>query len=183
MLIKVFTFSVHRQLWRMTKNVAAQHEGSLKSVHHFSFLQQIQQRLNHGLSLRCKNLSGTTDPGICLRTNSSWSREVESISTLKIKSDKILVPKESTASLQNKQGELYGRIVESFPPGIEMAFAYGSGAFQQNNSLDQSKNMLDFIFVVNKPKLWHEQNLKVHPHHYSFLKRLGPRTVYRMQDK
>ncbi|GFR80388.1 phosphatidate cytidylyltransferase, mitochondrial [Elysia marginata] len=93
------------------------------------------------------------------------------------------VSKETAVAQLNKQRELYSRIVEAFPPGIEMAFAYGSGAFQQNNSLDQSKNMLDFIFVVNKPKLWHHQNLKRHPHHYSFLKRLGPHTVARIQER
>jgi hypothetical protein len=33
--------------------------------------------------------------------------------------------------------------------GMEMAFAYGSGVFQQEGHVDMSKNMLDYIFVVD----------------------------------
>uniref|UniRef100_A0A0B6ZZU2 Phosphatidate cytidylyltransferase, mitochondrial n=2 Tax=Arion vulgaris TaxID=1028688 RepID=A0A0B6ZZU2_9EUPU len=84
---------------------------------------------------------------------------------------------------QSPQRILYNRIVESFPEGIQLAFAYGSGAIQQQNSLDSSKNMLDFIFVVDKPKKWHRLNIEKHPHHYSFLKHFGSNSVTRIQER
>ncbi|CAL1534592.1 unnamed protein product [Lymnaea stagnalis] len=80
------------------------------------------------------------------------------------------------------QKVLYNNIVEDFPEGIQMAFAYGSGVFQPY-SLQETGNMLDFIFVVDKPKKWHSQNLERHPHHYSFLKKFGPHTVARIQER
>lgn len=81
------------------------------------------------------------------------------------------------------QKVLYNNIVEDFPEGIQMAFAYGSGVFQQNNSFQETGNMLDFIFVVDKPKKWHSQNLERHSHHYSFLKKFGPHTIARIQER
>ncbi|CAL1548510.1 unnamed protein product [Lymnaea stagnalis] len=81
------------------------------------------------------------------------------------------------------QKQLYNNIVEDFPEGIQMAFAYGSGVFQQHNSLEKTRNMLDFIFVVDKPKKWHSQNLEKHSHHYSFLKKFGPHTIARIQER
>ncbi|XP_005095408.1 phosphatidate cytidylyltransferase, mitochondrial [Aplysia californica] len=84
---------------------------------------------------------------------------------------------------ENPQRSLYRDIVHEFPDGIQMAFAYGSGAIQQGNANDKSKNMLDFIFVVDKPRRWHRINLERHPHHYSFLKHFGPRTITRIQER
>lgn len=83
---------------------------------------------------------------------------------------------------QSEQAEMYRGIIESFPDGIQMAFAYGSGAFQQDNSKETSKNMLDFIFVVDKPRRWHRENLDKHPLHYSFLKYFGPRHISKFQE-
>ncbi|KAK0047012.1 phosphatidate cytidylyltransferase mitochondrial [Biomphalaria pfeifferi] len=90
-----------------------------------------------------------------------------------------------TSSSKDKdfQKELYNKIVDSFPEGIQMAFAYGSGVIKQQNSADISKNMLDFIFVVDKPMKWHRLNLERHPNHYSFLRRLGPQTITRIQER
>ena len=51
--------------------------------------------------------------------------------------------------------------------------AYGSGVFQQDNSLDMRNNMTDFIIGVNNSLQWHEDNLRRHPGHYSSLARLG----------
>ena len=65
------------------------------------------------------------------------------------------------SSLVRKEN-VHERIVTSFPmEGMEMAFAYGSGVFQQEGHVDMSKNMLDYIFVVDNPKKWHQQNIKV----------------------
>jgi len=83
---------------------------------------------------------------------------------------------------QSEQAEMYRGIIESFPDGIQMAFAYGSGAFQQDNSKETSKNMLDFIFVVDKPRRWHRENLDKHPSHYSLLKYFGPRHISKFQE-
>eukprot|EP00879_Flechtneria_rotunda_P009206 GHRR01009639.1.p1 GENE.GHRR01009639.1~~GHRR01009639.1.p1 ORF type:complete len:335 (+),score=134.93 GHRR01009639.1:217-1221(+) len=74
-------------------------------------------------------------------------------------------------------------VKRNFPP-IEYGFAYGSGAFKQPGLYEHnaaagsaSGPMLDFIFVVDDPQAWHEQNLQGNRHHYSFLKWFGPRTV------
>lgn len=95
---------------------------------------------------------------------------------------KLLVEVSSVVD-HNPQQSLYTQIVEAFPEGIQLAFAYGSGAIQQQNNSDVSKNMLDFIFVVDKPRRWHRLNLEKHPHHYSFLKYFGPDTITRIQDR
>lgn len=83
----------------------------------------------------------------------------------------------------SKQKDIYTEIVSSFPEGIQMAFAYGSGAFQQANAPDKNKNVLDFILVVDRPRKWHRLNLDKHPHHYSFLKHFGPHTIARVQER
>lgn len=41
-------------------------------------------------------------------------------------------------------------------------------------SLPLDKLMLDLIFVVSDTKTWHQENLKLNPNHYSFLRILGP---------
>lgn len=76
----------------------------------------------------------------------------------------------------------YHRVLESFPDGIQMAFAYGSGVYQQVGHLDMSQNMLDFIIVVDDPLAWHRENLKRNSCHYSFCKYTGCRGVAYMQD-
>ncbi|KAL4237379.1 Phosphatidate cytidylyltransferase [Mactra antiquata] len=77
--------------------------------------------------------------------------------------------------------DVFQRVLSSFPNGIQMAFAYGSGVFQQTGG-DMSQNMLDFILVVDDPKQWHRDNLEINRKHYSFLKRLGARQISRLQD-
>lgn len=62
-----------------------------------------------------------------------------------------------------------------------MAFAYGSGVFQQTGH-DMSKNMLDFIMVVDNPDDWHGENIERNSKHYSFLKHLGPKAVSKIQN-
>ncbi|EFN57826.1 hypothetical protein CHLNCDRAFT_48669 [Chlorella variabilis] len=43
--------------------------------------------------------------------------------------------------------------------------------------------MLDFIFAVEDPVAWHEENLRRHPHHYSFLGWLGPAALTAVADR
>jgi len=64
--------------------------------------------------------------------------------------------------------------ISQFPKGIECAFAYGSGVFQQADNNPAKENMVDFIFVVNDPASWHHSNLEKHPSHYSFIRHFGP---------
>lgn len=73
-------------------------------------------------------------------------------------------------------------ILSDFPPGISLAFAYGSGIFQQKGNVS-SKNMLDFVFVLENSHRWHEDNLKLHSKHYSIVGRFGSNAVVSLQDK
>ncbi|XP_060073246.1 phosphatidate cytidylyltransferase, mitochondrial-like [Ylistrum balloti] len=77
---------------------------------------------------------------------------------------------------------IYQKIVTSFPSGMQMAFAYGSGVFKQQGQTETSQKMMDFIFVVNDPVSWHRQNLKENAHHYSFLRRYGPGVISAIQE-
>ncbi|KAK2149770.1 hypothetical protein LSH36_437g03026 [Paralvinella palmiformis] len=78
---------------------------------------------------------------------------------------------------------IYRQILSSFPQRyLRMVFAYGSGVFQQKGHQDMSKNMLDFVFVVDKPAQWHKENMIQNSSHYSALKLLGPRYIAHFQD-
>ncbi|KAK7505411.1 hypothetical protein BaRGS_00003156 [Batillaria attramentaria] len=63
-----------------------------------------------------------------------------------------------------------------------MAFAYGSGVYQQEGHPDMSHNMLDFVIVVDDAKTWHKENLKLNRHHYSFLKYTGSHSIAYLQN-
>ena len=78
---------------------------------------------------------------------------------------------------------VYHRVLTSFPKGIQMAFAYGSGVFKQKGHADRSQNMLDFIFVVDNPLAWHKANIKLNNKHYSCLKYLGPTNIAKIQEQ
>lgn len=86
-------------------------------------------------------------------------------------------------------------IMTLFPSGINHAFGYGSGVFVQNTNPDSSdkpdeNRMLDMIFSVDDPLLFHEENLKRNPTHYSaipsvlgagftaWLQDLGPKVYF-----
>ena len=46
-----------------------------------------------------------------------------------------------------------------------------------------SKNMTDFIIAVENSQQWHQNNLEVHPHHYSGLAKIsGAKKVAWLQD-
>lgn len=72
-----------------------------------------------------------------------------------------------------------GAILEQFPEGIQMAFAYGSGVFKQQGQSDTQvkKNMIDLIFVVDDSYKWHHKNIKQNKNHYSCLKYFGAKQV------
>lgn len=79
----------------------------------------------------------------------------------------------------------YGAILEQFPEGIQMAFAYGSGVFKQQGQSDTQvkKNMIDLIFVVDDSYKWHHKNIKQNKKHYSCLKYFGAKQVANIQEK
>ena len=66
---------------------------------------------------------------------------------------------------------------------MRLAFAYGSGVFHQHGHVAMSNNMLDFIFVVDNCKKWHQHNMLNNGHHYSFLKHFGHNYVSNIQNK
>ena len=67
---------------------------------------------------------------------------------------------------------------KAFPP-VQFAFAYGSAVFQQHGRA--KGKMLDLIFVVDDPTSWHQANMAYNPHHYSFMRFFGPRTIRKVQ--
>ncbi|KAK7103436.1 phosphatidate cytidylyltransferase, mitochondrial-like [Littorina saxatilis] len=82
----------------------------------------------------------------------------------------------------SSMSQLYYRILESVPEGIQMAFAYGSGVYKQAGHNSTKENMLDLIFVVDDPHAWHNQNIQRNRGHYSFLRVFGSRAVSHVQD-
>jgi translocator assembly and maintenance protein 41 len=79
---------------------------------------------------------------------------------------------------------IYQQVLSCFPrQHLRMAFAYGSGVFQQQGHKDMSKNMLDFVFVVDDPVDWHRNNMIQNYSHYSFLKLLGPEYITMFQNR
>ena len=85
--------------------------------------------------------------------------------------DKVVVRLLSTAhdiTTSVTRPDVFQRVMGRFPPGVQMAFAYGSGVFQQTGQ-DMSRNMHNFICLVDDPHTWHADNLKLNRSHYSFL--------------
>ena len=69
-------------------------------------------------------------------------------------------------------------------PQISFAFGYGSGVLkqQQDTKKSTSQNQVDVILTVNNSLKFHEENLKLNPNHYSFLRHFGVSTITRMQE-
>ena len=80
--------------------------------------------------------------------------------------------------------EFLQKILSKFPSGMSFALAYGSGIFHQKGNIS-SQNMLDFVFVLDNARKWHEDNMysKHHPHHYSAIRWFGTRALVSLQDK
>ncbi|CAM4751680.1 unnamed protein product [Rotaria magnacalcarata] len=67
---------------------------------------------------------------------------------------------------------------------IVFAFGYGSGVLKQQQDIQEStsQNQIDLIFVVNHSFKFHEENLQLNPHHYSFLRYFGVSTIAKIQE-
>lgn len=85
--------------------------------------------------------------------------------------------------------DFLNKVLERFPGKDDesrcLSLAYGSGVFDQTQSIEQSSgNMTDFIFVVENTQAWHQQNLELNPSDYSGLMRqLGPKLIADAQAK
>ncbi|XP_053233642.1 phosphatidate cytidylyltransferase, mitochondrial isoform X2 [Podarcis raffonei] len=78
----------------------------------------------------------------------------------------------------------FRRILAHFPQELSLAFAYGSGVFQQAgaSAVETGNNMLDFVFAVDDSVTWHMMNLLKNRNHYSFLKYFGPKPISNVQN-
>jgi translocator assembly and maintenance protein 41 len=67
---------------------------------------------------------------------------------------------------------------------IAFAFGYGSGVLKQQQDIKKSttQNQIDLVLAVNNSNRFHEENLKMNPYHYSFLRHFGVSTITRMQE-
>ncbi|NWJ09889.1 TAM41 protein, partial [Crypturellus undulatus] len=81
-------------------------------------------------------------------------------------------------------GVAFRRVLAHFPQELSLAFAYGSGVFQQagTSAVHSENNMLDFVFAVDDSVTWHMMNLLKNRSHYSFLKVLGPKQISNIQS-
>ncbi|XP_042240552.1 phosphatidate cytidylyltransferase, mitochondrial-like isoform X1 [Homarus americanus] len=77
----------------------------------------------------------------------------------------------------------YLRLIQRFPKGYSIAFAYGSGVFKQVGHKNVRDNMIDFILAVRDPLEWHKANMANNPKHYSALRYGGPHFVTSIQEK
>ncbi|CAF0867265.1 unnamed protein product [Adineta ricciae] len=87
--------------------------------------------------------------------------------------------------------EFSSELLANFPtngnseqPHITFAFGYGSGVLKQQQDLEKAKtqNQVDLILTVNNSFKFHEENLKLNPSHYSFLRYFGVSTITRIQE-
>lgn len=86
--------------------------------------------------------------------------------------------------MADEHEEFLQKILSKFPSGMSFALAYGSGIFHQKGNMS-SQNMLDFVFVLDNARKWHEDNMysKHHQHHYSAMRCFGSKALVSLQDK
>lgn len=77
---------------------------------------------------------------------------------------------------------LFRRILSRFPQNVSFSFAYGSGVKKQLVKTGERKNMIDLVYCVDNSSKWHEENLRINPGHYSFLKYFGHNFVAKYQE-
>lgn len=75
---------------------------------------------------------------------------------------------------------IYSKILSKFPPKLSFCFAYGSGVKKQLQNAKPS--MIDMIYCVENSVKWHEENMKMNSHHYSFLKYFGHNFIATFQE-
>lgn len=67
---------------------------------------------------------------------------------------------------------------------LEFAMAYGSSIFKQKGYTEKDKPIIDFIFAVNSPSKWHENNLMKNPEDYPLkIREKGLEFINGMQEK
>ncbi|XP_077988795.1 phosphatidate cytidylyltransferase, mitochondrial-like [Glandiceps talaboti] len=66
---------------------------------------------------------------------------------------------------------------------MSLAFAYGSAVFQQKGYNQKANKMIDFVFAVDNPCKWHQQNFENNKEHYSFLRYFGAKRITTIQEK
>eukprot|EP00729_Bicosta_minor_P005990 gene5990-34659_t len=71
--------------------------------------------------------------------------------------------------------ELCRRVAASFPSPISYGFAYGSAVALQDGTA--AGKMIDFVFAVDDPMVWHAANIKQNRDHYSIIAAGGPSAV------
>jgi len=78
--------------------------------------------------------------------------------------------------------DAFVRIGQRFPP-TEVAFAYGSGVFEQDTYGSADKPMIDLILGVSHPAKWHAANMRCNRGDYSSLMAaLGPQAITWLQE-
>jgi mitochondrial translocator assembly and maintenance protein 41 len=95
---------------------------------------------------------------------------------------------------------LYYRILSKFPQNFSFCFAYGSKVkpqigYDSSNQTSDDKNvpttlsssskkpvMLDLMFAVENPFVWHGHNALQNPSHYSFIRHLGSNFIAKFQE-
>lgn len=78
---------------------------------------------------------------------------------------------------------LAARILSKFTYNFSYAFAYGSGVTQQTgySKSDLKNSLFDLVFCVNDPLIWHTENIKLNPSHYSFMRYFDAKTIAKFQ--
>lgn len=93
-------------------------------------------------------------------------------------------PRFSVVTAEPRDMDMFSRILDRFPSGRCLTFAYGSGVFKQTGHKSTKDNMTDFIIAVDNPEVWHQQNRIKNPKDYATVLRLfGPQVMAKIQDK
>ena len=74
----------------------------------------------------------------------------------------------------------YLRILAKFPQNFQFCFAYGSKVKKQ--LMNTQSDMVDLIYCVDNPYVWHLFNIRQNPSHYSSLKYFGPNFISTYQE-
>ncbi|XP_065349311.1 phosphatidate cytidylyltransferase, mitochondrial [Cloeon dipterum] len=73
-----------------------------------------------------------------------------------------------------------GRIVRLLPRELTLCFAYGSGVVRQAGQT--GPKVLDVVVAAPNALLFHLENMRLNPHHYSSVRHFGPGLAARVQE-